>query len=200
MNPDDRYAQVFLNLADNVTDKKLWVLAGGALAYSVIRFIEAYGLWRERTWAEWFALISGALYVPFEAYELVRRPTPIRAAVLAINLAVVFYMLYLRLSALAERSEEKTAESNAEVRTNRGKNRGGTAVGLSRSGAIDSRKGGGLKANPAGCRSFRAAGFFLGGEGLYFASNEQCRDQIKTIESVFRRKARVNRASETERM
>jgi uncharacterized membrane protein (DUF2068 family) len=107
VNPDGRYAQVFLNLADNVTDKKLWLLAAGALAYSVIRFIEAYGLWRERTWAEWFALISGALYVPFEAYELVRRPTPIRGAVLVINLAVVFYMLYLRLSAQAESAGEE---------------------------------------------------------------------------------------------
>ena len=43
-------------------------------AYSIVRFVEAYGLWRERTWAEWFALISGALYVPFETYELIRRP------------------------------------------------------------------------------------------------------------------------------
>jgi uncharacterized membrane protein (DUF2068 family) len=103
VNPDHhRYAQVFLNLADNVTDAKLWALAGGALAYSIVRFTEAYGLWRERTWAEWFALISGALYVPFEAYEVIRRTTPIHVAVLLINLGIVFYMLYLRLSAHAE--------------------------------------------------------------------------------------------------
>ncbi len=102
VNPDHRYAQVFLNLADNVTDKKLWALAGGAAAYSIVRFVEAYGLWRERTWAEWFALISGALYVPFEIYEVVRRTTPIHVAVLVINLAIVFYMLYLRLSPQAE--------------------------------------------------------------------------------------------------
>ena len=75
VDPDHHhYAQVFLDLADNVTDRKLWALAGGAAAYSIVRFVEAYGLWRERTWAEWFALISGALYVPFETYELIRRP------------------------------------------------------------------------------------------------------------------------------
>jgi len=103
VNPDrHHYAQVFLNLADNLTDKKLWAMAGGAAAYSIVRFVEAYGLWRERTWAEWFALISGALYVPFEAYEIVRRTTLIHVAVLLINLAIVFYMLYLRLSAQAE--------------------------------------------------------------------------------------------------
>jgi uncharacterized membrane protein (DUF2068 family) len=103
VNPDHHhYAQVFLNLADNVTDKKLWAVAAGAAAYSIIRFVEAYGLWLERTWAEWFALISGALYVPFEAYEAVTRTTPIHVAVLLINLAIVFYMLYLRLLAQSE--------------------------------------------------------------------------------------------------
>ena len=102
VNPDRRYAQVFLNLADNLTDAKLWAMAGGALAYSIVRFVEAYGLWLERTWAEWFALISGALYVPFEAYELVRRPNMIHLAVLLINLGIVLFMLYLRLSAQME--------------------------------------------------------------------------------------------------
>jgi len=103
VNPDrHHYAQVFLNLADNVTDAKLWAMAAGAAAYSIVRFVEAYGLWRARTWAEWFALISGALYVPFETYELVRRPTPIHLAVLLINLGIVFYMLYLRLVARKE--------------------------------------------------------------------------------------------------
>ena len=65
-------------------------------------FVEAYGLWRERPWAEWFALISGTLYVPFEAYELVRRVTAVHLAVLLINLGIVFYMLYLRLTARKE--------------------------------------------------------------------------------------------------
>jgi uncharacterized membrane protein (DUF2068 family) len=103
VNPDHHhYAQVFLNLADNITDTKLWAMAAGAAAYSIIRFVEAYGLWQERTWAEWFALISGTLYVPFEVYELVRRITPIHVGVLLINLVIVFYMLYLRLSARKE--------------------------------------------------------------------------------------------------
>src|ERR1700730_10054565 len=107
VNPDHHhYAQVFVNLADNVTDKKLWAAAAGAAAYSIIRFVEAYGLWLERTWAEWFALVSGALYVPFEAYELARRPTLIHLVVLLINLGIVFYMVYLRLSAQKEAAEQ----------------------------------------------------------------------------------------------
>ena len=56
INPDTRYAQVFLSLADKVTDTKLWTVAIIALAYSTLRYFEAYGLWRERAWAEWLAL------------------------------------------------------------------------------------------------------------------------------------------------
>jgi uncharacterized membrane protein (DUF2068 family) len=99
INPDTRYAQVFLSLADKVTDTKLWTVAIVALAYSTLRFFEAYGLWRERAWAEWLALISGAIYLPFEIFELMRRPDGVRLAIFLINLAVVVYMAYLRLQA-----------------------------------------------------------------------------------------------------
>lgn len=99
ISPETRYAQVFLNLADQVTDAKLWAVALGALAYSTLRFMEAYGLWRERAWAEWLALISGAIYLPFEVYELARRPDWIRLVILVVNLAVVLYMVYLRAQA-----------------------------------------------------------------------------------------------------
>jgi len=70
----------------------LAVLAMGAIAYSTARFIEAYGLWRERRWAEWFAVVAGGLYIPIELYELVRRVTWIRFGLLAINVAIVVYL------------------------------------------------------------------------------------------------------------
>jgi len=99
ISPETHYAQVFLNLADQVTDTKVWAVAIGALAYSCLRFLEAYGLWRERAWAEWLALISGAIYLPFEIFELARRPDWVRAAIFLVNLGVVIYMAFLRLQA-----------------------------------------------------------------------------------------------------
>jgi len=96
ISPEAHYAQVFLNLADQVTDTKLWAVAIGGLTYSTLRFFEAYGLWRERAWAEWLALISGAIYLPFEIYELIRRPDLVRLGIFLVNLAVVLYMGYLR--------------------------------------------------------------------------------------------------------
>ena len=98
VSPERHHAKVFLDLAGNVTDTKLWAVAASAALYSTLRFIEAYGLWRVRAWAQWLAFASGALYLPFEVYELVRRPGPIHAGILAANLGIVLYMLFLRLS------------------------------------------------------------------------------------------------------
>jgi uncharacterized membrane protein (DUF2068 family) len=57
-----------------------------------VRFAEAYGLWRSRPWAEWLAAVSGAIYVPFELYELERGLSWIKFAALLLNVAVVGYM------------------------------------------------------------------------------------------------------------
>lgn len=97
INPEKHYAQVFLQWADGVTDAKLLTIGTLAAVYAMMRFIEAYGLWRARAWAEWFALIAGGVYVPFELYDLIRKPAIIRAVILVVNLAIVIYMAYLRI-------------------------------------------------------------------------------------------------------
>lgn len=95
INTDRRSAQLFLDFADNVTDARLWAAADIAFAYSALRFAEAYGLWHCCTWAEWVALVSGALLVPLEVRELFRGVTLLRSAMFLGNLAVVFFMLYV---------------------------------------------------------------------------------------------------------
>ena len=113
INPDKRYAQIFLGWADKVTDRNLLWLAGIAWAYSILRFVEGYGLWHERAWAEWLALVSGSLYLPFEIHDLVHKPNLIRAAIFLINLAVVLYMLFLRLDAIKNRATALPQDSGS---------------------------------------------------------------------------------------
>ena len=110
MNPaHHRSVRVFVDAAAKVTDKRLWALAAGALAYTIVRFVEAYGLWHARIWAEWFALLSGCLYLPWEIFELLNRATLIRWSIFLINLAIVIYMAYVRFSdRMAERKHEKS--------------------------------------------------------------------------------------------
>src|SRR5580698_287536 len=103
VNTDRRFAQLFLDFADNITDARLWAAARIAFAYAVLRFAESYGLWKGRTWAEWVAFLSGFLLLPWEVRELFRGVSVLRSALLLGNLAVVFYMLHVILSNRRER-------------------------------------------------------------------------------------------------
>ena len=97
INPDRRFYHEVLEAAGRVTSHGIWLFVFGIVAYALIRFAEATGLWLERVWAEWFAIISGSMYLPWEIYELVRRQTWIRWAVLIINVAIVIYLVWLRI-------------------------------------------------------------------------------------------------------
>jgi uncharacterized membrane protein (DUF2068 family) len=88
---------VFIDAATRVTDTRLWLLASGAFAYAVVRGVEAYGHCRLRAWAEWLAILSGAIYLPIEIYELVHHATALKAAILLTNAGIVGYVCYVRL-------------------------------------------------------------------------------------------------------
>ena len=92
LNPAKHYPSIFIDAADKVTDLQLWMLALSALLYAVVRFVEAYGLWRQMQWAEWFGLLSGAMYIPLEIFEASREFTWPRITVLLVNLGVVGYL------------------------------------------------------------------------------------------------------------
>jgi len=96
-SPGGRLSNLFVNAANHTTDKSLWALAGAAVIYAMVRFAEAFGLWNDREWAEWFALLSGAMYLPWEMYSLMRHPHPIKWVILLANLAIVLYMIVLRV-------------------------------------------------------------------------------------------------------
>ena len=69
------------------------LLAAGAALYAVVRFVEAWGLYGEKAWAEVLATVSGGIYVPFEVVELLRRPSWHGALLLIVNLVIVALMV-----------------------------------------------------------------------------------------------------------
>ncbi|MBI2814904.1 MAG: DUF2127 domain-containing protein [Opitutae bacterium] len=103
LNPANRYPQIFITAMAQLEDAHLWALAGLAALYAAIRFVEAYGLWRARRWAEWLAALSGAIYIPFELYEFFRQPAALIIGALVMNLVVVGYMVWLLTESLRRR-------------------------------------------------------------------------------------------------
>jgi len=74
LDPAKRVPRIFLQFMTEVTPGRLRWLALGAMAYALMRFAEAYGLWRGRRWAEWLGVVTAAVYIPFEAGALIRQP------------------------------------------------------------------------------------------------------------------------------
>jgi len=97
LNPASKFPEIFLDAATKLQDSRLRMLAAGAAAYSTIRFIEAYGLFFERAWAEVLAAASGAIYVPFEVLGLIKKLTWHGGVLLALNIAVVAVMVHALL-------------------------------------------------------------------------------------------------------
>jgi uncharacterized membrane protein (DUF2068 family) len=67
-----------------------------AAVFVVYALVEAYGLWRGRRWAEYLTLIVTASLLPLEIYELSQRLSAFKLVTLAINLAVVAYLLWAK--------------------------------------------------------------------------------------------------------
>jgi uncharacterized membrane protein (DUF2068 family) len=95
LNPDGHVARAIIRGARRVTPGNLHLWIGGTILYATVRFVEATGLWLEKQWAEWFALISGCLYLPIEIFELAHHPTPIKWVIFATNLVIVAYLVWL---------------------------------------------------------------------------------------------------------
>jgi uncharacterized membrane protein (DUF2068 family) len=95
-DPSGELAQKFVETAGKIEDANFTLVFLVLALYVVVRFVEAYGLWFLKAWAEWFAIISGCLYIPIEIYELLKKPTFTRAFILIFNVAIVLYLFYFR--------------------------------------------------------------------------------------------------------
>jgi uncharacterized membrane protein (DUF2068 family) len=115
INPDRHFFQMIQRSVGGLTHNGLRVIAALVLFYAVIRFVEGAGLWLEKEWAEWFALISGAAYMPFEIYELVRHPTAIKWGVLAINALIVLYLAWLLRDSYRRRTRSREALASQQA-------------------------------------------------------------------------------------
>jgi len=91
-----RLSQEFLHAADRMSSASIAMILGIAFAYASLRFLEGYGLWKQRVWAEWLAIVSGCVYLPFEVYSLIRHPNELHWVILGINILVVLYIAWVR--------------------------------------------------------------------------------------------------------
>lgn len=101
--PDRHAARWLMHIAEKINGRDLRVVLLLVLVYAAIRFTEAAGLWLEKEWAEWFALISGGVYIPYEITEVLRHHNRVTWAILLTNIIIVLYMAWLLLDSYKRR-------------------------------------------------------------------------------------------------
>ena len=92
MDPDSQHIHGLLAKAAHLDHQHLKAVSAGSFIYSALLFTEGIGLWFEWRWAEYLTVIATSSFVPLEIYELVKGVSVVKLLVLAINLAIVFYL------------------------------------------------------------------------------------------------------------
>ena len=70
------------------------IIAFGALGYGALELVEGVGLWLDQLWAEYLTVVATSLLIPVEIYELFRHPSVWKAGGLAVNVAIVAYLVW----------------------------------------------------------------------------------------------------------
>lgn len=93
VDPHNRYIHWLLGKLPAVDDRKLKELSVGTFIYSAVFLTEGVGLALHKRWAEYFTIITTSSFLPLEVYELIHRATIAKGVALAINIAVVIYLV-----------------------------------------------------------------------------------------------------------
>jgi uncharacterized membrane protein (DUF2068 family) len=92
LNPEGHYSTAVLDFAGRATPQWMHWVAIGAIVYAGFRGAEGIGLWLDKAWAEWLGVVTGLIYVPFEAYAFVHKPGLDPVLALLINIGIVLYL------------------------------------------------------------------------------------------------------------
>jgi uncharacterized membrane protein (DUF2068 family) len=107
--PHRHLSQRVMGAAEKLDPHTIWIIFAGVVIYVIVRFVEAAGLWLEKEWAEWFALLSGCLYIPWELYALAQHATALKWGIFAINLLIVLYLAWLLFDSHKRRKQQQAA-------------------------------------------------------------------------------------------
>jgi uncharacterized membrane protein (DUF2068 family) len=92
---EGRFVSLIMDKADLIDPHRLRLISVGTFGYSALALAEGVGLLMEKTWAEYLTLLLTISFLPWEVYELARRPDWFRLSLLLINLGVLWYLVWL---------------------------------------------------------------------------------------------------------
>ena len=103
---EGQFAGMLQDKVDLVSGHQLRQASIASISYAFMALTEGIGLLMEKTWAEYLTLILTTAALPWEVFEIIKRPTSMRFGLLGVNVLVLAYLLwYLRAQRKAKQEE-----------------------------------------------------------------------------------------------
>ena len=93
VDPDNRLIHRLLTHVLWASPNQLRALSVGTFVFAGLYLTEGTGLLLRKRWAEYFTIITTAGLIPLEIYEMSRHLTAAKVVVLALNVAIVVYLV-----------------------------------------------------------------------------------------------------------
>jgi uncharacterized membrane protein (DUF2068 family) len=93
VDPDNRHIQSLLIKASIVNEHQLKELSIGSFFYAGMLLTEGSALLLQKWWAKYFTVIVTSSFIPLELWELVHRFSVAKTVVIALNVAIVWYLV-----------------------------------------------------------------------------------------------------------
>ncbi len=105
LDPQNQVIHRVIAAITGVDRTHLRAIEAGTFFYALLHLVEGTGLILERTWAGYLVVVATGSLIPFEIYEIFKRPTPLRFALFVLNVGIVVYLVV----ALRKEHLEKSA-------------------------------------------------------------------------------------------
>ena len=94
LDPGSHFLNLALEKAARLSPEQVKKLGLGSFLYAGLFLAEGTGLWLRKRWGEWLTVIITSSLVPVELYEIYRHSSYAKLVVLALNVAIVIYLIY----------------------------------------------------------------------------------------------------------
>src|ERR1700691_3777656 len=94
LDTGSHFVNMALMRAGHLSPQQVRKLGLASFLYAGLFLAEGTGLWLRKRWGEWLTVIITSSLVPVEIYEIYRRPSYVKVVVLALNVAIVVYLIY----------------------------------------------------------------------------------------------------------
>jgi uncharacterized membrane protein (DUF2068 family) len=118
VDPDNHFFHKIVTKVLGVTPAQLKAIGIGTFFYAALLLTEGVGLLLRRYWAEYFTVITTAVFIPLELYEIAKHLSVAKIIVLIVNVAIVWYLIARirnRKRAEVEQEPRESAEAAAEA-------------------------------------------------------------------------------------